>query len=177
MTSVLARSRRAAALIAAVLISACATRPPESAASPWTSGRLVVRVDADRQQPARSIAAAFDLRGSDERGELRLVSPLGTLLATAVWSPGEARLVTSQGESRFGDLDELARAALGETLPLRALPDWLLGRPWMGAASRALADGFEQLGWQVALARLPEGQLDVRRDAPPVVTVRVLLDR
>lgn len=169
--------RRAAMLAAMVLLAGCATRPPDLAGMPWTSGRLAVRVDAVGDQPGRSASAAFDLRGGAERGELRLLSPLGTLLAETRWSPTEALITTPEGQRRFDDLDSLARELLGEALPLRALPDWLAGRPWPGAPSRPTHDGFEQLGWQVQVARLAEGLVEARRDAPPAVTLRARLDR
>jgi outer membrane lipoprotein LolB len=159
-----------------LLLAACATRPPEVSDTPWTSGRLSVRVAATPDLPARSVSATFDLRGSGERGELRLSTSLGTLLASARWAPGEAVLSTSQGDTRYDDLDSLSREALGEALPLQALPDWLAGRPWAGAPSQAAVNGFEQLGWQVSLARFAEGWVDADRSAPPRVNVRARLD-
>ena len=161
------------ALLASVLLAGCATVPD---ASPWTSGRLSVRIDTQGEAPARSLGTAFDLRGDGQRGELRLNSPFGTRLAAARWAPGQAVLTTPEGEQRFESLDDLSYKALGEVLPLAALPDWLLGRPWVGAAHLALDDGFEQLGWRVVLARLGEGWIEARRAAPPGVVVRVKLD-
>ena len=142
---------RAAGLALAVVgLVGCATRPTADAGMPWTSGRLSVRVEAAAAQPARSVNADFDLRGDGERGELRLSSPLGTMIAATRWAPGVAVLDQGQGEVRYADLDSLSRDALGEVLPLRALPDWLAGRPWAGAASVMQPSGFEQLGWTVA---------------------------
>lgn len=166
----------AAALVSA-LVSACASAPPRvQGEAPWTSGRLSVRIEATPAQIAQSMTAAFDLRGQGDIGELRLSSPLGTRLAAARWAPGEAVLVTSDGERRYDSLDALSRQALGEALPLSALPDWMAGRPWPGAASRATDGGFEQLGWLVVTARRTEGLIEATRAAPPAVTVRVRLD-
>jgi outer membrane lipoprotein LolB len=39
-------------------------------------------------------------------------------------------LATPRGESTFTDLDALTRQALGESVPVSALFDWLQGRPW-----------------------------------------------
>ena len=89
----------------------------------------------------------------------------------------EGVLDTGQGETRYPDMDALSRQALGEVVPLRALPDWLAGRPWAGAASQARTDGFAQLGWTVSLAGLAEGRIDAVREDPPRVTVRVRLER
>lgn len=172
-----AGARLCAVLGAAALLSACATRPPDLAETPWTSGRLSVRVDAYADAPARSVSAAFDLRGNGQQGELRLSSPLGSLLATASWAPGVARLRTGDSETAFDDLDALARHALGESLPLSALPDWLAGRPWPLAASIADAEGFMQLGWRVTLTRWAEGFVDAERTVPPAVKLRARIER
>jgi outer membrane lipoprotein LolB len=162
----------------AALVSGCAT-PPRPAEAPGltAAGRLSVRVDASAVRPSQSLSASFEWRGSGERGELTLLTPLGTQVALARWVPGEATLVTSEGEARFGTLDELAERALGERVPLAAWPDWLAGRPWPGAASQPNgAGGFEQLGWSVDLRRHAEGRIEARRAAPPVVLVRIVLD-
>jgi outer membrane lipoprotein LolB len=164
-----------AAVATMLALAGCATAPP--AGSDWLSGRLSVRVDAAATTPARQLSSDFELRGDGERGELRLNSPLGTALAVAYWAPGEARLVTPDGERRYADLETLAREALGEALPLRALPAWLRGQPWPGADSRATAGGFEQLGWQVGLQRFAEGWLEVTRATPPAVLLRARLER
>jgi outer membrane lipoprotein LolB len=163
-------------LVAAALLAACATPPPAPGEVPWTSGRLSVRVDASAGQAAQSMNAAFELRGDGQSGELRLNSPLGTRVAQARWAPGLAVLATPEGEHRFDTLEELSRQALGEALPLAALPDWIAGRPWPAAPHVMAAEGFEQLGWSVRLARQAEGWIEARRAAPPEVLVRVRLD-
>lgn len=160
--------------LVSLALAGCAT-PPDDAGG-WTSGRLALRVDAAAGRPAQSLSAGFELRGDDRAGELKLLSPLGTQLAAARWAPGLALLRGSEGERRFDSLDALSIEALGEPLPLAALPDWLAGRPWRGAAHKVRDDGFEQLGWTVTTAALPDGQLLARRDAAPAVTLRVRLD-
>ena len=164
-------------LVAAAWVSGCATRPPANEDMPWTSGRLSVRVDANAALAARSFSASFDLRGSGEHGELRLTSPLGVRVATAIWAPGIARLTTHDGETVFNDLDALAQSALGEPLPLAALPDWLAGRPWPKATSQTTDAGFDQLGWRLNLSRLADGFVDAVRTALPTVTLRARIER
>lgn len=171
-----ARGRVALAALVGGLLVGCASAPPGAAPAQWTVGRMSVRIDAFAGAPARSVAADFELRGDATTGELRLSGPLGAQLAVARWSPADAVLSAADGERRFADLDALAREALGEALPLAALPDWLAGRPLSSTSSRATTDGFEQLGWQVVLTRRAEGWIEARRDAPPAVTVRVKLD-
>lgn len=136
-----------------------------------------MRVAAWGDQPARSEAAAFELRGDGRSGELRLSTPLGSLIAVAAWSPTRVVLTTPQGPQSFDSLAELSRHALGEDLPLQALPDWLRGEPWQGAAHQRGEAQFEQLGWRIDLARLADGLLVAAREAPPRVTLRVQLER
>lgn len=169
---------RVAGLLLAVLGAVgCATRPSADVTMPWTSGRLSVRVDAVGERSASTMNADFDLRGDGRRGELRLSSPLGMLLAATRWTASEAVLDTGQVTTRYADLESLSRDALGEALPLQAFPDWLAGRPWSGAPATRQTDGFEQLGWAVSLAAFGEGRLEAVRTAPPRVTVRVRLDK
>ena len=156
------------------LVGGCATAPPPADA---LSGRLSVRVEGSEP---RSVNASFDLRGNATRGELALSTPLGTTMAQARWQPGDVRLLTSDGEQRFPDLETLTRDVIGEPLPLAALFDWLRGRPWPQAPSTPLTDGtngFVQLGWRVDLARFAEGWVGARRGEPaPQVTLRARLD-
>jgi outer membrane lipoprotein LolB len=169
-------NRRAWALLSVALLGACASPMRQPGEAPWTTGRLSVRIDATAQQTAQSMSAAFELRGNSDSGELRLNSPLGTSVASARWAPGLAVMLNGDVEQRYGDLDELSRRAFGEPLPLAALPDWLAGKPWTGAPHQKTDQGFEQLGWQVSLARRAEGWIEARRSAPPVVLVRAKLD-
>ena len=156
------------------------------------SGRLAVRVDAAGPDAARSLSAAFDLRGTSTSGTLGLSTPLGSLLVQARWSPGEVVLATPQGTRRFTSLDALTREVLGESVPIEAWFDWLRGRPWPGAPNAPLLatgttastsgasspDGFAQLGWSVDLTRFGDGAVSATRTSPaPVVTVRIRLDR
>lgn len=88
-------------------------------------------------------------------------------------------LTTPQGRRSFTTLAELARGAIGEDVPLQALPDWLHGRPWPGAPHRPQENPprFEQLGWDIDLSRFADGLLVAQRAAAPVVTLRVRLER
>jgi outer membrane lipoprotein LolB len=164
-----------AALVAAAWLAGCASVPaPEPGA--LRSGRLALLVAESGSTPAHSLSAVFELRGSAEAGTLRLSSPIGPQLAAARWMPGRALLDTGQGERSFPDLPTLAQEALGEPLPLHALPDWLDGRPWPGAPSLPTPTGFDQLGWSLDLSARADGALVARRAAPPAVTLRVRLD-
>lgn len=178
--------RSAAALPAALALAGCAAlapgSPPHAASAATTpiSGRLALQLDAQPGRSAQAFSASFELRGNGDDGELRLSTPLGTTLAVAHWGAGDARLVTPHGEQRFEDLEALSLQAFGEALPLRALPDWLQGRPWPAAAEparpRSDGPGFEQLGWAIDLARFDSGQWQAWRAAPPAARLRVQLD-
>ncbi len=144
---------RSGAVLAALLIGACAAVPPEPLTEPGESltGRLAVRIEGSDGAGPRSVSAAFELLGSPRAGRLNLSTPLGSMLAQARWAPGSVVLATPQGEKNFADLDSLTSEVLGESLPVAALFDWLRGRPWAGAPSTARmapgGPGFEQLGW------------------------------
>ncbi|MEO7708021.1 MAG: outer membrane lipoprotein LolB [Caldimonas sp.] len=172
---------RLAFAASALALAACTTIPRAPLATPSEplSGRLSIRVDADGATPARTLTAAFELNGGPSAGRLDLSTPLGSILAQARWEPGEVVLATPRGESRFADLDALTRQALGESVPVAALFDWLHGRPWPGAASipASTGAGFVQLGWAVDLERFDDAWVTAKRDSPPPVTVRIKLDR
>ena len=172
--------RRLAAVLAALWLAGCASLTPLAPAGDGDSfsGRLAVRVEAQVGVPARALSAAFDLRGGARAGALGLSTPLGSMLAQARWQPGEVVLATPQGTRRFDDLDGLTREVLGESVPIEAWFDWLHGRPWPGAPSSPTGAGFAQLGWTVDLGRFGESAVSSRRtEPPPLVTVRIQLDR
>ena len=172
------RIGRVAALLAALLMAACATVSQAPVAGVTLSGRLAVHVDGVDGGAARSMSAAFELQGDPQAGHLNLSTPLGNVVAQARWAPGSVVLITPQGEQTFADLNALTYEVLGESLPVAALFDWLQGRPWPGAASVAsAAPGFEQLGWVVSLAGFDDALIAARRERPPVVTLRAKLDR
>jgi outer membrane lipoprotein LolB len=167
-------------MLASGPLAGCATwippffKPAQKVQGDHFSGRLSVRVENDSQ---RSFSAAFELAGTDKEGVLSLSTPLGPQLAQASWSPRRVELKTPQRVKEYASLDQLAVEAMGENVPITALFDWLLGRPWPGAPSRTRQQGFEQLGWQVDVARLSEGSIIATRPLPtPVVVVRVRLD-
>jgi outer membrane lipoprotein LolB len=161
---------------AATAGSGCASLVPRQV-PPDLAGRLAVRVEATATTPTRSFAADFDLSGNADSGTLRLTGPLGAMLAEVRWQPGSAQLTDAQGTRGFATLDAMAQALFGEVLPLAALTDWLRGRPWPGAPSRLHADGFEQLGWVVALADFDQGLMSASRERAPAVSVRARLER
>ncbi len=119
--------------------------------------------EAPQQQ---TFAAAFELKGSAQSGELRLFSPLGQTLAVLAWEPGRATLRANNGVREFSSLDALVAEVTGTPIPIAALFEWLAGRP---AAVP---------GWQADLSQLGDGRVVARRSAPlPAATLRVALER
>lgn len=164
-------------LIASAALAGCATVGQQAPAGSTTlSGKLSVRVDATATTPVRNESGNFELKGTPEAGQLNLSTQLGTVLAQARWAGKQAWLATSQGETAYPDLDTLTQEMLGERLPVAALFDWLRGRPWPSAPSRANDGGFEQLGWTIDLARFNEGWISARRAQAPAVLVRARVD-
>ena len=172
------RGLRALAGGLTLALAACASlAPPAAAPADLLAGRIALRVDG---QPERSFSAGFELSGDARQGELLLSGPLGTTAARARWAGDQAVLASAGNETAYPSLDALAAAALGEAIPMAALFDWLRGRPWPGAQASARDDGqagFDQLGWRISLLQWADGWLEARRTAPPVVTVRVRLER
>ncbi len=149
----------------ALLLAACAQplRQPMAGAGAeghW-NGRLALTIQSE---PVQSMSAGFELSGKPSQGELQLFSPLGNTLALLSWSPTTASLKHDAQEQTSDSLDDLVIKATGAELPLRALFDWLSGRPAQVA------------GWQADLSQLADGRLQVHRTAPaPTVDLRIKL--
>ena len=171
--------QRLALLWLLALLAACSSVPRAPVDGDILSGRLSVQVETEPGATPRTVSAVFELSGNALTGRLDLTNPLGNVIAQASWAPGTVWLKTPQGTRDYADLDSLTHEVLGESLPVAALFDWLRGRPWPGAPTRAdgAGAGFEQLGWAVDLERFAEGFVIARRARSPVVTVRARLDR
>lgn len=184
-------SRRAVwALSFSLALAGCSTWQPAVEQKPGSpellAGRLSVVVtgaapaDGDSPAPTQSLSAAFELRGSPQDGSLDLISPLGSVMARARWTPQQASLSSSRGDRQFPDLASLTREMLGESLPVDALFDWLRGRPWAAAGSEATTppapEGFTQLGWRVDLSRFAQSVIVAERPQAPKVVLRARLD-
>lgn len=157
-----------ASLFAALLIAGCA-QPPRAKAQDgvqsdlWT-GRISLQV---LSEPAQSFSASFELKGKPERGELSLISPLGSVLGVLRWSPGEAVLDSGNGKvQRFASVDELMAQATGAAVPLGALFAWMQG------------DNAAVSGWSADLSRYQDGRISAKRTQPaPQADLRVVLDQ
>ena len=163
----LGRQRRhvlTAGLVTAALLGGCVAAPKSISApgiDSW-NGRLALSVDSE---PPQSYSAGFDLRGSPQAGELLLVTPLGTTLATFTWAPGRAEMIQGDRSTQRTSLEELSTDLGGTPLPVAALFSWLQGQP-------VQADG-----WQADLSRHAEGRITARRLQPaPSAELRLIFE-
>ncbi len=158
---------------AIIYIAGCAV--PKRAEDPYTStisfwaGRLAVHAEPDLaagQSQAQAFSAAFELRGSADVGELLLLTPLGSTAASIRWNPKGAELQAQGATHQFGSLQQLVLHALGSSVPVPALFQWLRGQA-------VAADG-----WQVDLSLFTQGKIMARRDQPePRAELRLVLEQ
>lgn len=155
-------------LLATFLIAGCAHPVSEIARNGsikdfWT-GRISLNI---KSEPEQFFSAGFELKGKPERGELTLISPLGSVLGVLRWSPGDAELDSgNQKIQRFDSVDALMAQATGAAVPLAALFAWLQG------------DNANVSGWSADLSRHGEGRISAKRAQPaPQADLRVVLDQ
>ena len=145
-------------LMAMAMMGCASPARTERQPSSW-SGRLAIQVD-DPSVP--SYAAAFELEGSAIQGTLRLLSPLGTVLGQAEWSPGGAELSTGSTRETAQSLDALLLRLTGTALPVAALFDWLQGQ------------ATSVPGWRLERLDPEAGRIVAHREQPlPRVSLRI----
>ncbi len=170
---------RLALLLACGLLAACATTLPETRPVRDELGnfaldaRFALRISLPDRLPESS---GGRLAWQHQNGANRILisSPLGVGIAEIETSPTLSRLRTADGQTReSADADVLMEEVTGQPLPIRQLPDWLLGRT--GASSRLEKDGYGRP------LRLSEGpwQIDYAYadDTPGGLPERVTLRR
>jgi outer membrane lipoprotein LolB len=160
-----------AILLASLLTVGCAVKS-RSALTPNTdtliwSGRLSVQIQPEQpQSQAQSFAAAFELAGNAQTGELTLFTPLGTTAAALSWSNHTAALHSHGDVQYFDSLDTLIRQELGTAIPVAALFAWLAG------------DNMEVAGWSADLTQHANGRITARRLQPtPMAELRLVLEK
>ena len=148
----------------ALLAAGCATpriKPVDTHA--YWSGRMAIQVLKD---PPESLSASFELQGSAQKGEMVLLSPIGTTLARLEWTPTGARLVQGTHQLESSSLQKLGAHLTGTELPITALFEWLAGK------------AAEAPGWQVDLSAHAQGRIAAERRLPaPGALLRIALDR
>lgn len=156
------------ALVTTFLVAGCARTASTIAQNDSKNGFWAGRISLQIQsEPAQSFHAGFELKGEAQRGELTLISPLGSILGVLRWSPSEAVLDSGdQKIQRFDSIDALMMQATGAAIPMSALFAWLHGT------------NANVSGWSADLSRQAEGRITAKRLLPaPQADLRVVLDQ
>lgn len=183
--------------------------PPADAASSAPSspspaidlqGQIGVKLQAFGDLPAKGISLGFFFHGRPDEGRLDLMTPLGSQLAQAGWTPAGAWLrragsdappETSFGADlapspeRFDSIDALSERVLGEAIPLQTLVHWMQGhadpaRPSIaGPADNLEAGTFTQDGWLIDTREWPRRLQATRAASERLrgIQIKVYLDR
>ena len=172
-----------------VLVAACATTPTlldRALAGRTIEGRLSVRYKDLETSKEESLSGRFVWTAEADDVELGLLDPLGQTVALVRSGPRGSSITFRDGRRVDGATPEaLTQNALGWTLPLRGLRDWLDGRADRGAPVAVLADGrLLQDRWTVrfvpadgAAADAPPKRIDLSYPGPPVeVEMRLVVD-
>jgi len=150
---------RSALLLAAALLTGCASQPPVPLAHRDVirnfalEGRFALRVTMPGQAPQNS-GGRLSWTHQNRSDRILLSSPLGYGLAEIESTPELSRLRSADGKSSEStDPDALIEEVTGQRLPVRRLPAWLLGRSSGRARIEADVHGrptrlFED-GWQI----------------------------
>jgi outer membrane lipoprotein LolB len=161
---ILARWRAALAAALCLVLTACVT--PNRIAGNGGAGEfsrvgrfaLTVTQDDGKQD---ALQGGFSWLDDGRRYILDLTNPLGATQARVEGRPGLATLNKSDGTRlQAGNPDELVADALGSSIPVSGLRDWLRGRlPEQPPAAHVERDpsqrpvSFDQGGWQARLSR------------------------
>lgn len=200
------RSRRLALLcVAAPLwLAACSTITPsrsfdagESARSEQYTGRFAANYT--RYGRSEGVQGSFRWQEQGRNVRLDLISPLGQTLAVVTSTPSGATLDLPNEKPRNApEVDSLMEQALGFSLPVSGMRDWLHARPAPGAPASVTRDNsgrpdtLKQNGWTVryvAWQETPEGtapptpqsaqprRIDMARDGNDApLSVRLVID-
>ncbi|HEX5356571.1 MAG TPA: lipoprotein insertase outer membrane protein LolB [Aquabacterium sp.] len=145
-------------------------------------GQMSIKLAAFADQAAKGLSLGFFFSGNTDAGQLDLMTLMGSQIAQVNWQPGEAWLTNDKGRQRYDNLEALSLAALGESLPLRSLIQWMQGQPDLDLPSLPgpQANTFTQEGWLIDTNELPEKKLHARREASATqraVQLKIYLDR
>lgn len=156
--------RLALVTMLAAALAACTTtpKPIEGASADAFSriGRFAITVNEEGGKQ-NAVQGGFSWSDDGQRYVLDLTNPLGSTEARVEGRPGAASLTKSDGTRLQADNpDALAEEALGSSMPVSGLRDWLRGRlPAEPEASDVARDElgrpttFEQGGWRANLSR------------------------
>ena len=180
--------RFSAALLACGLLAGCASVPPEPPAARdqvrdfALEARFALRVSLPDRAPESS-GGRLDWEHKNGRDRILIANPLGVGIAEIETGPTLSILRTGDGrQHESNDPDALIEQVTGQRLPIRQLPEWLLGR---GNPARIDNDAsgrparLDAAGWQVdyvypdsAPGALPE-RVTLRRDSEIELRLRI----
>lgn len=176
----------------AFTLAACTTTPkPIEGASPDAFsriGRFAITVNEESGKQ-NAVQGGFSWSDDGRRYVLDLTNPLGATEARVEGQPGAASLTKADGTRLVADNpDALAEDALGSSVPVSGLRDWLRGRlPAQPEASDVTHDelgrpaSFEQGGWRAKLSRYdtlgPQLLVLERQEPGRRVTVRLVVNQ
>lgn len=112
------------------------------------------------QMEGRGYSASTNWQHAEASDNLEIFSPIGSKLATIASDKNNVVLTTSEGKVlSAGNVEQLTQQALGWTLPMQGLSDWVVGRPSANPASGVVesstwdASGrllkLKQDGWEI----------------------------
>ncbi|MDP2880521.1 MAG: lipoprotein insertase outer membrane protein LolB [Azonexus sp.] len=170
---------RFALLLAASLLTACASTPPARLAARDNirdfalEGRFALRVTLPGQAVQNS-GGRLSWTHQNRSDRVLLSSPLGYGLAEIETTPEISRLRTAEGKMReSSNPDVLIEDVTGQRLPVSRLPAWLLGRSGGTAQIETDAQGrptrLREDGWQVEYV--------FEDDSPGALPARLTLSR
>jgi outer membrane lipoprotein LolB len=146
------------------LLAGCAagpSAPPALAREAIAEFSLLARLSITHGE--ERVSVAIDWQHQPAGDDITVRSPIGQVLAQLTASANGARLETAQQRvMEAPTLDDLSERALGVSLPLSGLPDWVLGRP-SGLPQHGERDAlgrwarFVEEGWQVVFAEYESG--------------------
>ena len=148
----------------AFTLAACTSlpKPIEGAGADAFSriGRFAITVNEESGKQ-NAVQGGFSWFDDGRRYVLDLTNPLGSTEARVEGRPGAASLTKADGTRLVADNpDALAEDALGSSMPVSGLRDWLRGKlPADPQATGVARDdqgrpiAFEQGGWQARLSR------------------------
>lgn len=176
----------------ALTLAACTTTPkPIEGASPDAFsriGRFAITVNEESGKQ-NAVQGGFSWSDDGRRYVLDLTNPLGSTEARVEGQPGAASLTKADGTRLVADNpDALAEDALGSSVPVSGLRDWLRGKlPAQPEASDVSRDelgrpaSFEQGGWRAKLSRYdtlgPQLLVLERLEPGRRVTVRLVVNQ
>lgn len=189
-------------LLLAAALAGCASAPerpagapPSGPVAPYTdtielSGKINVAYTRDGNR--ESLIGRFEWQQSAQRTDVTIRSPLGQVVAQIAVTPQQATLREGNKPLRTADnIDALSAQALGWTLPVSGLREWLQGhataasgKPFRASpqdTTVATADGWRlsYVSWHDVQGAPKPKRIDVERGATgqiDAMTIQVVID-